>query len=364
MKKSIFLIVAAFVISSIVFISCNKDMNTIQSPAPDELASQQFLDDVNWFLNAAKIAKTGNNTKAVSGEKITLDSALYYFDATLNYKYGFASARFKDQKIDTVLVRIRLVPGEKKVYVTDAALAYNQAVDKLRLKYNAIDESVKELQGCIFENAGKTSGNDSIIVRVIGIFGTGAPIQPNINEYGYWWYRNSYNCDMTVMGYGAPEYLESKLLEILSPPPPRYFRVVITNVIQDYYTFMDPKLYRTPDDSLDNYCDYKIFHIAERVSPYSPELLCLGICLDKNTASQYTCEMNFYLGSMTELFEQFLQDHGNKSLLRIHIESVNICIPKDGILEHRVSFHYGDRKLIDLRREEQMDYPLTIACTD
>ncbi len=353
--------------SGLALVSCKKDEAKIQTPAPDELVSKQFLDDVHWFLNAAKVVKTNPNAKSASTEKITLDSALYYFDATLNYKYGFASARFNDQKIDTVLVKIRLVPGEKKVYVDDAALAYNQVVNKLRLKYSAIDETIKELQGCILENAGKTPGNDSAVVRVIGIFGTGAPIQPNIDEYGYRWHRNSGNCDFSVMGYGAPEYMESQLSTYFCPPPPSPFhRVVFTNLMYSCTDFYNPTDYRSPDDSLDNYCDYKIFYMINTVCEFTDELRCLGICEDKNgqNTMSYGCEMNYYIGSMTELLEQFLQDHGNKSLFTHHIESVTRCPVGYMELLHRITLWYGTKKLIDIRSEERMDYPLTILSTD
>ncbi len=356
MKKIFFFILAVFLTSSLVWVSCKKDEPKPQLQVPDKLASQQFLNDIHWFLNAAKAAKTNSNAKCASTDKITLDSALYHIDAALNYTYAFPTESFADYLTDSVEVRIKWVQGEKKMYVADAAWVYNRAVEKLRAIYTGIPATKKELVGCIIRNAGQTAGNDSVIVRIVAQFGRGTYVQPSQEEEGYWWRRDSCNCDFTRCGYGAPNYLEGKLNYRLTPPITPGTRIVFTSNWQ-YYIYAQS--YPTPNDILDNDRDYLLYQVSS-VLGFTHDVLCIST---EKKRPQDPSEMDWYLDNMWKILTQGGNKPWDGKLIRnIGVEShIRDC--GGGILDlfHRMVVYAGDYRVISTGPPEEQGYPLSIG---
>lgn len=357
MKKSVFFIFSFLILLLGGITSCMKEKTDHPIANNDELASKKFINDVTWFMNAAKVARTHNNTKATSSEMVSLDSAIYYVDATLNFKYGFASEPYGKLHFDTVVVKLPLVADNKKVYLNDALSAYNSTIDKLRIKFTNLSGTKKNFMGCVVQNAGRTTGNDSIIVRVIGQFGINAYQPYNLNEDGFWWARNSFNCRQTEVGEGAPNVIDAALLFAYRTVPPPGYRYVYSNLKIEEDAFSDPKQFRTPNDVEDNSCDYKFYYASSAVGALTDEVKCIGI---DQTQSEY--ELLFYIHRMGEVFNQWLYNNyqGSKAVFTVYTFSHEFVENDNLILMHNSRLTYGNRTLVDITQQLEI-YPVSLS---
>jgi hypothetical protein len=303
-------------------LSCTKekpDTNTTNpTPGDDRLIGQ-----VHWFMDAAQDVKDGKMLK--DGEKMLIDSALYYISTTLNYKYCFPGSNFGISKSDTSLVKIPILASEGKTLLVDALSAYNLSVEKVRLRYRAITSSNKHLLACVVQNAGVTPGNDTIIARVISQTGYGAPIANTgfgSNDQ-YWWSINGGNCvdpNYTEPGMGAPEVLAGSIYNHgWWPQIQSGYRMWFSDPVIKPYN--DPTQYAATGTTatIDNFCDYKFYYATEYYNgslqqPLEDKVFCLG--LEVNHPGIH--EMEFYNSNMADVFLAFLNGNG-RNFMNIEI---------------------------------------------
>ncbi len=316
MRKKITLFAIGCAIVALGMVSCQKENSNPSDIRYDEAVAKKFVSQVNWFLTTAKDAKAGKMEK--SSETMPLDSIFWYIDATLNYKYGFATEESEKLQLDTVMVSIPLVKGGQAVYVNDALTAYNTAVELLKAKYIAIQESTKFLKVCVIQNAGMTPDNNAIVLRVIGQFGTGALTAPAPGSTSYWWERDSYDCNQIQMGKGAPNIFDAYLTDALRARESAGIRLIYTNLKIEEAAFAAPTQFRTPNDVLDNYCDYKLFYAASSVSPITDETMCLvaGIL------HQQPSEMSYYPAAMRSVITAWLATQPYRSFASVTTQSI------------------------------------------
>lgn len=349
---------ASVTITLLIFLSsCTKekpDSPLAVSPQSDE----QLVSQVHWFMDAAKDVKEGKYLK--SGEKMFLDSALYYISATLNYKYGYHTVQYEQLKLDTVMVTIPILAAEGKTYVVDALAGYNNAVSKIRFKYSQNTATNKKTVGFIIQYAGYNTTNDSVKARVITQIGYGDMITQLTAMYDwqfgetdqYWWLENSQNCYNGTGGFGAPNIIENTLMFGLCPAPPpncRYWFPII-----DEIEFI-PTNYEV-DSVHDNFCDYKIYYASGSLNVIlTNQVQCLGL----DTAHPGIHEMSFYCTGLLEIIQAFLTSNQKQcQKLKIGHFGPDLLPPNYTIyaIGHKPILFYGNRKLIC----SEPVYPLAI----
>ncbi|MEI8047019.1 MAG: hypothetical protein WCI92_06550 [Bacteroidota bacterium] len=337
-----------FSILAVVFIAmaCAKEKTEVISQS-NLVNDDQLVNQVNWFMDAAKDVKEGNYLK--SGEKMYLDSALYYIGSTLNYKYGFSAEPFNKLTLDTVYVNIPYIAAEGKTYIVDALQGYNLTVDQLRLKYQNISSSKKFLIGCVIQNAGMTSNNSSIIVRVIGQFGSDQPTAPISYDAAYWWERNSYKCDGTGEE-GAPNRIDADINFAKRPIPAPGYKVVFTDLIIEQDAFSNPDDFRTPNDVEDNFCDYKLYYASSQVGPLTSEVGCLG----EDAAHPGIDEMIFYRDGMNVVLSNWLTLHG-RDFVSVYTISEGV---NTNIWKHWPWLTHGIKHIVQI--DPSNPYPINI----
>lgn len=319
MKKSIS-IFAISIISFMILSSCTKEKPVSTTPFISQ-TDEQLVSKVNWFMKAAKELEKGRYMK--SGEKMFLDSALYYIGTTLNYEYCFPGSNFGISKSDTSLVKIPILASEGKTLLVDALSAYNLSVEKVRQRYRAITSSNKHLLACIVQNAGVTPGNDTIIARVISQTGYGAPMaitafDPNDQ---YWFSTGGGSCaNPPVPGEGAPEILAYSIYNYgWWPQIQPGYRIWYSDPVIKQYT--DPTQYAATGQTatIDNFCDYKFYFATEYYNgtlhqPLEEKVFCLGL----DDAHPGIHEMQFYSSNMVNVFLAFFASSG-RSFMNIQI---------------------------------------------
>jgi hypothetical protein len=315
-----FLFLAFFILGIIGFMSCAKE-KTLKDIPTIPVKDKQLVKQVHWFMDAAQEVKDGKYLK--SGEKMFLDSALYYISTTLNYKYCFPCSKFRISKSDTSLVKIPILASEGKTLLIDALSAFNESVEKVKLRYRAIASTNKHLLACIVQNAGVTPGNDTIIARVISQTGYGAPMA--ITAFGpndqYWFSSGGGKCtNPPVPGEGAPEILGYSIYNYgWWPQIQPGYRIWYSDPVIKQYT--DPTQYAATGQTatIDNFCDYKFYYATEYYNgtlhqPLEEKVFCLGL----DDAHPGIHEMQFYSSNMVNVFLAFFASSG-RSFMNIQI---------------------------------------------
>lgn len=349
MKKN-FLFLALTLISIVIMVSCSKDKSNTLAPSTSQ-TDEQLVSKIHWFMNSATDFKEGKILK--NGEKMYLDSALYYISATLNYKYCFNAEQIGKFKLDTIEVQIPIIAAESKTYVVDALAGYNLAVEKIRIKYKLITGENKKLVGCMVQNKGINTSNDTITFMITAQISTG--ISPPQLLFGdedqYWWTRDSQNCYNGTGNDGAPNIIERNVTARFTPGPVpncRYWFPVIHS-----YTFIATE-YQV-DEIKDNFCDYLIFYASgPPLEVLTNEVQCLGIDPINHPGVN---EMNFYCDGLYEIVSQYLNSEMEK-VQRIYINNEQVTLGINTIaIKHNPTLFYGVRKL-DCSYQQQ--YPIPI----
>jgi len=253
--------------------SCTKEKTESTDPSIPQ-TDEQLVSQVQWFMDAANEVKEGKYLK--SGEKMFLDSALYYIESTMNYKYSYTNEKFKDYYISEVNLTIPYLSNENKTYVINALDAFNLIRQKIRNIYQQLNLENKKYYMCSIKNGGATNDGDSIIINAKVYFGYGRRVNnPATNEVGYYWSIGGGNCQ--GMGqYGAPEYLRDNYFSpvIYMPcPNPRIWWDQTGDFIFDQEISSFPNPFGGP---IDNYCDYQLYYAVSNVSAITTEVTCLG----------------------------------------------------------------------------------------
>lgn len=303
MRTKTILLFLALAIVAVVFYACKKDKNENLTETNNN--SRLTEERINNFVELASLQKNGKLLK--NSEKMPIDSALFYISAAFNYTYCFPHSDYNKVKFDSAFIKIPILDQEGKTWLVDALSAYNHSIGEIREKYKAIEDVTKNLLAVVVQVVGMTSSNDSIITRFISLTGFGTRIVPQgsfgINDQ-YWWTTDGGNCtDIYNIepGVGAPIMLAN------------HIRMALTPIIQPgnrvYYT--DPQIanYSNPTQYsnsgvVDNFCDYKFYYATEYLNnsivSLDPMVFCLGI----DPAHPGEHEMNFYFGSMIEVFSE------------------------------------------------------------
>ena len=314
--------------------ACTKEKTELTTPG-NPVNDEQLVNQVHWFMDGAKAVKEGKYLK--TGEKMLLDSALYYIGATLNYKYCYQAYNYKSRKFDIVYITIPILANQGKALIVDALCGYNEAVQKLKSNYTLIASSQKKLLACMVSNAGFTTNIDSLRIKIISL--TGVDVLPNIDDQPAWpsfWYQQfSFQCNGNA-NVGAPEVLRHNIIALNIPPNCRVWFPTGFD-IKHYY---DPTAYPDPyNGPIDNFCDYKIYYANSAVSALTDEVK----CIDTQPFVTYGSEISYYSNGINEIVGEYL-DSENKDFKDIWITDFDIPIPNTyyNQIGHWIELDYGD----------------------
>jgi len=359
--RTLLLTFTAIFISIVTMISCTKEKveSTVSKTTPSD---EQLVSQVHWFMDAAKDVKEGKYLK--SGEKMIIDSAIYFISATLNYKYCHHMEHSGNYKQDTIIIKIPVLSAEGKTFVVDALIGYNASILGIRDKYAKIFDANKKLTGCMVKSLGVTDSGDTIQIQIISQFRYEFAQQspnsyttqfPFTNEENYWWLRDSQNCfSGSPDEGGAPNVIESTLTFGLCPAPPPNCRIWFPAYDEIAFNYLDYEV----DIVKDNFCDYKIFYASGTTAQVmSDQVQCLGV--DPAHPGQH--EMSFYCNGLLEIIQNFQANLPPTS--RACKELIVMSPPPSSIygnmieIKHVPHFFYG-KKLIDCFT---IGYPIPIS---
>ncbi|MEZ5199397.1 MAG: hypothetical protein R2764_24350 [Bacteroidales bacterium] len=161
-----------FVAAIALLNSCNKQ-ETPENPVANKQEIVMNEEDIAVYNKIMafknKVDYIKENPEYKNGEAISVDSAVWYLDATVNLTYTFSFEYFNDFYTDSVFVEIPAVNGE--IYMNDLSDAYFELVDKIRDSiYAIVQNENKKLY--VSTSMLKDESSSLIIVKNIATVGS------------------------------------------------------------------------------------------------------------------------------------------------------------------------------------------------
>ena len=325
---------------ALVFGACSKEDTNKQNLMATTEADPSSL--VLGFKQKMEDHKNGFYFK--SSEKIQIDSAIWYIDATLNYTYADAGHAFARMHRDTLYTEMSLVNGYEAAY-EEVFDAYDTFLAGLSHHYyEEVEGDNKQFIMARVDNMGPLPGNKQKL-RIITLTGTGTLLQTdefgNDEAYKYEDFA-LWDCFGNNVGTNAPQLFEALLSQHYNPEPANncrwYFYGSTDALFLDYNDYpLDP----TPD----NYLDYKIFAASEAVANFDD----WTECLEYNYQGSGIHEMQFYYDHLKDFADQWLnssQNTGNKKFAEASINSMEVLISTDRYIWHEPKLYFRKRGMV------------------
>lgn len=233
--KKYFFVLLLFFISVILIFSCRKSFDP--QPVPDQKISPANETElkIQSFINSM-------NNPLKSGSTYSIEDAIWYAEATLNYSYAIYDSSFIYLSRETSSFSINLNPNNT-VNQTDLLAAYGKMVDSLEAHYDGIQTTPKHVFLCDVIDVSNSVGTlDLVMVSVIGC---GFTLNPygSFNSTDYWFSGNQEGkCDIyypSYIGRDATTELAYKLLHPYIAP---------ASNVRIYYTDIDTVFYVDPSN--------------------------------------------------------------------------------------------------------------------
>jgi hypothetical protein len=233
MKKFIIVLMISL-ISIIVIFSCRKAYEPQLTPDQGINSTDKTELKIQSFINSM-------NSQLKSGSTYSIEEAIWYAEATLNFSYAIYDSSFIYLSRESSSFSIDL-NSNNTVNQSDLLAAYGKMVDSLEEHYDGIRDSPKHVFLCDVIDVSKSVGTlDLVMVSVIGCGFTNPYGSFNTTDY---WFSGDLEgkCDIyypSYIGRDATTELEYKLLHPYVTPAPN---------VRIYYTDIDTVKNIDPED--------------------------------------------------------------------------------------------------------------------
>ena len=293
------------------FSACQKSGEEVQT-AP--LTNEDPAQLVEQFNQAMQAWKQGVPYK--SGEKISIDSAIWYIDATLNYYYANSNATSAMVHRDTVYVEMELVNDYEAMYQQVFA-SYDESLSGLSEKYHAISGENKRFIMAIVNDAGPLPENKHKL-QIVTVSGTGFfQSSGDFGEEETFRYEDyaEWDCSGNTINTNAPKTFVAALYQFYNPDAGSNCSWAFygsTDSIQIDY--LDHQL----NNPLTNYLDYKVFAAYEAVAAFDDSTE----CLEYNYNNSGIHEMQFYFDYKKAFINEWLNSAQNTANKRFAMAKI------------------------------------------
>jgi hypothetical protein len=267
------------------------------------------------------------NPSYKSGEKMSVDSAVWYMEAASNYTYGDVNIPFGKLVVDSFDIDVAASNGE--VNLNDLFSAYDEMIYGISESFDAIIDEKRHL--VVNDVSIKTEEGGTATFSVIAGFG----VEESAGTSGYFnhdWYYGMLagDCDFNNPGTDAAEKIEDKILLLKGTPGPN---VKYTDV--ETFEIHATSFLNTEDlEPYNNMYDYLMFSCWDDFAGIMPNV--------------HTCvsveEMNFYyLGTNYVLNHdqpQFARPPG-KSLITVDLMGDAVYGMDGTLYMHHALVQYG-----------------------
>ncbi|OQX76701.1 MAG: hypothetical protein B6D61_08405 [Bacteroidetes bacterium 4484_249] len=294
-----------------------------------------------------------------SGEVMSVDSVVWYLEATINYTYGHPDRKCNEiyNYADSVYLN-NSSSGEATL--DDIVLVHDLIISKIGDYYYNINEEQKDFILTDISKSETQNGQTKLSFTASVGSGWDNYLYP-FDETDFWYYGQGMGkCGPYGGNFGEDAatkifYLLPYYQPIFDPGPG--YMVVYSDVetIDSHILFDEnPEFFRNPGDPepVDNWLDYYMFYAS---SEYGDENL------DENEECLDTLEMNFYFnGVQTMIYNKFpaITDPPDKTYMQCtSLEGKFQSDDYSGVIFHEGDFKYGIRHIIPVTGDIPVDLP-------
>ena len=271
----------------------------------------------------------------------TAPDAVYELESLLNFTFCHTDIECNKKTFVTSEI---IMPLDEIAKINDTKLAevyYYKIIDTIQAQMERIDYQNMKLLLVDLEQTGTDSNGDAI-VSIGALIGNEGTIMIPSSEYGWWYGFLGGTCDPNNnYAWDAAKDLQATINSFLVPaPPPGYIRKFSVLFTKEIFTPNIP-LYRTENDVLDNYLDYKIFYASNSIPnfPITDDVKCVSTDI----------EIPFYLSSYTSIIDTIIEEQSGIQQINM---SFIICIvdgrkdETETFIQHDFHFQIGRRWLV------------------
>ena len=288
----------------ITLYSCKKEAIET-TPGKGISISQEDLRIQNLITNFKKrVDYYKENPDFKSSETMSVDSAIWYIDATLNFYYAKANHPFAVLHRDTSYFELNILQ-DLEATIDQIVLSYGESLSKLSQSYHEIQEENKQFIMADVRDMGPIDDTKRNL-QIITVTGTG--FSETDGEFGedeaYLFKRDAiYDCYGTPSN-GAPIIFETHLNNHFNPDPSgNWHWAFIGQATTIEYNYWDYQLNNNPV----NYLDYKVFCASEAVAVITS----VTECLEYDQEQSGIHEMQFYYDHLIDLINEWMNSGQN-----------------------------------------------------
>lgn len=259
---------------------------------------------------------------------MSVDSALWYIESTLNVTYGDASYAMEATVVDSSFVEVAVVNGQ--VSFDEVEAAYNTFYKNVKAQYDGVANTDKQFiyaDAEVVETGLKTTTTTLKLTAVVGE----GPINPTaFGATDYWNYCCGNGKCGSYYGQGigsdAAQQIQTKV-HMRKPVPSGYYYYVAPFANVEIHAWD----YDNPNDVVhDNLYDYMMFHQYDTDPSSWPNF---HDCLNPN-------EMNFYLLGTEQVIYNIEKPQG-LNFINVELYGDALYTSNSTTLEHTGTIHYG-----------------------
>jgi len=246
---------AVFVWAAIIY-SCSKQDQTEPISSTSEISQSKADILIENKIRAfkGKMESQRENPSYKSGESMSVDSAVWYFKAALNYTYARAGVDFNHISSDSAAINVSTPNGE--IAENDLPDIYQQILDRVRAIYNTTQGNDKNLLMVnVVPSDASANTTDLTIYAATGVVNPAA-IYGYFDETDYWyWGMGLGKCGEYTgqnIGEDASTILNYRINHPnISYPPGTYF---ISDETPEFFTYP----YEYPDGN--SPCGFRLYY--------------------------------------------------------------------------------------------------------
>jgi hypothetical protein len=190
-----------------------------------EPTKKQNLNPVDQKLsNMIESFKIKGQSNLKSGEKLSIDSTVWYMEATANYTYGDGMRPTERTATDSIFVTLPIDP-QQRVTLSDVWNKYEQMIDSIRVSYNSLADAEKQLIAVDLKV--KTLTSTSITLKITPTFAVGQLPTNRPCDFdtitSYIWWNNCFPFPGAICPTDAAEEIEKRIMWCRGIPAGNYW---------------------------------------------------------------------------------------------------------------------------------------------
>jgi len=186
-------------------------------------ASDQKLRPTDFKLSQM-IEDFRNHSQLKNGEKMSIDSTIWYLEATTNYTYGDGLKSTGKTETDSIFINLP-IDSEQRTNVSDVWIIYNQMIDSILVHYQKLNDSEKQLIAVDVKVKEFTTANLALNVTTtfaVGVLPANHPCDFD-NSASYMWWSGCFPYPGYVCPTDAAEEIEKRIIWCSAVPVGNYW---------------------------------------------------------------------------------------------------------------------------------------------